>query len=749
MPRRLHLIGGCARNSTSKQLLLCHNSYFVTTSIYITHIHYWQSHTSLSSFLLFAPPCAAIPNLSKNPPPEMSAPRPHPRLPRSSAAERLRRKEHAESQYPDFPSVSIDDHQGYDSAVKALLSAAGIARLKVDVSWDSLSCRVPRQPPSSRPENVFSAFSRIVAGVRNGWAMVAHPHARAGDGKETILDGVSGYLKAGETLLVLGPSGAGSSLLLARLGHRDLGSLVDCHGEVLYNGQERLGGVVNPAHIAPLIGQTDIHAPELTVRETLQFAAECKVPDWFPYAEVLRRNSVTQIARVLGIERVLDTIVGSESLRGVSGGERKRVTIAEMAMSQDAAVVLADNWSKGLDSATTLSICREMQRFARFSPTVFVSAMGAPGMDAFETFSHLCVLDSGKCLYFGPRAEAEAYFLSLGFTRPPGRSVPDFCSTISDARVNEQYVPAGVGRGDLPLSADALAARYASSAHAARVRRQLDGDAVGPAPPEQEDPPEDPPEDLWRMSQQECLQSLPAQFRAVWKRQLTLLHANRKAYVQALGINFFFGVILGSIFWQIDPDFAGAQTRGGLIFLASLFIGLNALSLVPEKAVQKQVYTKMRASAFFTPLPYISSLLVYDMVTQLLLTMCFAIPLWTLSGMQVGSSIQRYFALFSILYIIINFFVPRRDLVLAAWSNYSLTPFCISSIFCLSCFYFPPLYLLPQPVVCHPYPVSHVEYQYLGYSCIYCCDRCRRGCSGACRGHVHHLNSNRRLFERA
>lgn len=612
--------------------------------------HVQDPHSlNLLRFALVAQPCCkrlCIPSvapsachpLNSN----MSAPPLHrPHLPELPVAERFKRKELAEAQYPEFPSVPIDDPEVYDAAVKDLLAAAGIARLHVDVAWRNLSCTVTRQAASG-PENVFSAFSAIASGVRNGWAKATHPRQPSpGVGKETILDSVSGVLRAGETLLVLGPSGAGSSLLLNRLGHREIGSLVECEGTVLYNGEERLGGVVSPSHIAPMVGQLDVHAPEMTVRQTLQFAANCKVPDWFPYADVLRKNSITVIARILGIERVLDTIVGSQSLRGCSGGERKRVTIAEMSMAQDAGVVLLDNWSKGLDSATTLSICRSIQEYAQMTQTAFVSAMGAPGVDAYDTFSHVCVLDSGKCLYFGPREDAERYFLRMGFVRPVHRSVPDFCSTISDPNVNSEYVPGGTDPSALPLTASELAERYAASPEAAQVQAQLDEAVSNPRMLPEATDDEHTPEDLWKMSRRECLQSLPAQYRAVWGRQITLLVAKKQAFFQALFVNFFFGVILGSVFWQLDQDFAGAGTRGGLVFLAVLFIGLNALSTIDEKAAEKVVYTKMRAAAFFTPFPYISSLLAYDCFTQLLLTVCFAIPLWLLAGMQVGSSCQR------------------------------------------------------------------------------------------------------------
>jgi ABC-type multidrug transport system ATPase subunit len=570
------------------------------------------------------------------------------------AVARWERKALAESLNPEFPAIDVATVPlpEYNAAVAKLLRDASIPQAHFSLAWRDLSVTAPLQAAGSVPENVFVAFSAAASAVRNGCARVAHPHdvdaGGAGAGKDArVLDGVSGRLEPGETCLVLGPSGAGSSLLLQRLAGRQIGTVVKTGGEVLYDGQKKLAGVVKHAHVVALIGQEDVHTPELSVRDTLRFAADCKFPEWFPHVAALRRNHISLITRMLGIDRVLDTVVGSDSLRGCSGGERKRVTFAEMAMSPDQGVVLLDNFSKGLDSATTLSICRAIARYAGAARAIVVASMGAPGLASYSTFSHLTVLDSGKLLYFGRRDQAEAYFVGLGFVRPPSRSVPDFIATISDPAVNGQYVPAG-GAAGVPMTADALASRFAESAPGVALRSTLSSGA-GPVGPEFDVPP-----DLVRLGRQRSLQGLPHQFRAVLQRQLRVLAAKRRQYVLQVCINVVFGLVLGSVFWQLPETQAGGNSRAGLIFLALLFIGLNALSTIPQMSMDKAVHRKHSASAFYMSMPYVVSLLAYDMATQLIKAAAFVVPLYLMAGMQIGSSGQRLLYTVLILWIVAN-----------------------------------------------------------------------------------------------
>lgn len=260
------------------------------------------------------------------------------------------------------------------------------------------------------------------------------------------------------------------------------------------------------------------------------------------------------------------------------------------------------------------------------------------------------MLDSGKQLYFGPRIDAEAYFLRLGFVRPKKRSVPDWISTISDPTVSMAYVPAGVNPSALPLTVEKLAEAFSNSPEGRALRAELDDPATLEGTPEP-----DVPDDLRSLGATRSLQTRGYQIKCVGKRQLRVLSAKRKQFLTSFLINLIFGIVMGSVFWQLPKTVSGAGSRGGLIFLSMLYIGLNALSTIPQKVVDALVHQKQMASAFYTVTPYIISLLIYDMATSALTVAAFIAPLYALAGMQLGTGgVRLYYA------ILINWLIANN-----------------------------------------------------------------------------------------
>lgn len=148
---------------------------------------------------------------------------------------RWHRKVQAESEHPDYPnldpeSISLPEMH---AATNALLASAGIPSSEFPLSWSDLSVRVPVDA-SSAQENVFSAITGAASAVRNGFASIGRPAEAAPPAN--ILENAPGVLGPGSTCLVLGPSGAGSSLMLKRLAKRRMGTGVTVGGIVLYNG---------------------------------------------------------------------------------------------------------------------------------------------------------------------------------------------------------------------------------------------------------------------------------------------------------------------------------------------------------------------------------------------------------------------------------------------------------------------------------------------------------------------------------
>lgn len=560
-------------------------------------------------------------------------------------------KRQAEEHFPDFPSIDINSPDfspsDYHKAVTSLFHALNAPRDVLAITWSNLSCTVPVQKPRISLHAIASHLSTLTSVIRHGGTGHIRKDATAtrspqedAPKKVNVLDGASGVVEPGEMCLVLGPSGSGASLLLSRIAGRPTGTAVENHGQVLYNGREKLGGIVNPTHYIQYVGQHDHHLAPITVRDTLEFAADCKWPEWMPHVDVIRRNDVILTARMLGIERTLDTVVGNDTIRGVSGGEKKRVTIAEMLIGLGARSVVMDNWSKGLDAMTALSIIRSMREFAKSQESPVITSMQAPGMDAFNQFDTICVLDRGQVLYFGPRDKVEEWFTSLGFIRPPQRSIPDFVATIANPDMRAEYLPSHVDVSGLeqppPVSPEEFAQRFAKSSFAADVKERIEYVNT-----EHSKNTFTVPRALYKVAQKQNLHKTRFQIRALGRRQWRLLGATRNAVLGDIVQNLILGLILGSIFWQLPNNKGGADSRSGILFLSFLFIALSALSRIGERHEQKTVFAKQRFSSFYNAWPFIFTLFLFDFVVELVRAICFLVPLYLMAGLNLGSSAQR------------------------------------------------------------------------------------------------------------
>eukprot|EP00047_Mylnosiga_fluctuans_P004483 m.234774 g.234774 ORF g.234774 m.234774 type:complete len:1699 (+) comp12715_c0_seq1:66-5162(+) len=295
--------------------------------------------------------------------------------------------------------------------IKDLYTKVGWNRRRVAIGFNDLTVTVDVAADTSAP-TVGSMMKSLIM-----------PSCKPPETK-TILKGISGHVRPGEMLLVLGPPGSGCSTLLQALAGK-LPDNLKVSGSLLYNG-EPLGDYAKQLR---MIADEDIHMPSLTVQATIRFAAEMCVPKEHPYRERQIKSITTNIMTALGIYHVRDSLVGDATLRGVSGGEKKRVTIGEMVAAR-AEVLLLDDYSKGLDASATLDIAKTLRVISRAINTSFIATQYQASQEVFEQFDNVLVLQNGRSVYFGPTRDALAYFESIGQLCPKRRSVPDFLSSL-------------------------------------------------------------------------------------------------------------------------------------------------------------------------------------------------------------------------------------------------------------------------------------------------------------------------------
>ncbi|KAJ6661738.1 hypothetical protein lerEdw1_013260 [Lerista edwardsae] len=234
--------------------------------------------------------------------------------------------------------------------------------------------------------------------------------------KKTILHNVYGIMKPGLNA-ILGPTGSGKSSLLDVLAARK-----DPAG---LSGNVLIDGIPQPPNFKCISGyvvQDDVVMGTMTVRENLLFSAALRLPNSISFLE--KKERVTQIISELGLNKVADVKVGTELIRGVSGGERKRTNIG-MELITEPPVLFLDEPTTGLDASTANAVLLLLKRLSRRGRTIIFS-IHQPRYSIFKLFDSLTLLALGKVLYHGQAKEALEYFRSIGYECEPFNNPADF-----------------------------------------------------------------------------------------------------------------------------------------------------------------------------------------------------------------------------------------------------------------------------------------------------------------------------------
>ena len=390
----------------------------------------------------------------------------------------------------------------------------------------------------------------------------------------TIVDSFTGCVRPGQMLLVLGRPGSGCSTFLKVLANQRFGyEAID--GEVTYGGTDaktmgkhyRGEVLYNP--------EDDLHYATLSVKNTLEFGLKTRTPGKASRNEGESRSDYVKeflrvVSKLFWIEHTMNTKVGDEYVRGVSGGERKRVSIAE-AMITKASTQCWDNSTRGLDASTALEYVQSLRSLTNMAHISTSVALYQAGESLYDLFDKVILIDEGKCLYYGPTDEAASYFENLGFRRPQRWTTADFLTSVTDP--HERQVREGY-ESRIPRSTDQFEAAYKKSPVFEANLRDI--------------------QSFEQEAEQQRQQRLAAATKAtkeknytlpyhkqVWActhRQFLVMLGDRQSLGGKWGGILFQALIVGSLFFNMPDTSSGVFERGGVMFFMLLFNALLALA---------------------------------------------------------------------------------------------------------------------------------------------------------------------------
>jgi len=492
-----------------------------------------------------------------------------------------------------------------------------------------------------------------------------------------ILRNLDGVVYPGELLVVLGPPGSGCSTFLKTISGETHGFFVDDDSELNYQG-------ITPKEMhssfrgeAIYTAEVDVHFPNMTVGQTLSFAAQARAPRNIPggiprkvYANYLRDATMA----IFGIGHTLNTPVGNDFVRGVSGGERKRVTIAEAALS-GAPLQCWDNSTRGLDSANAVEFCKTLRMSAELMGSTAAVAIYQAPQSAYDVFDKVLVLYEGRQIYFGKTADAKQYFVNLGFWCPDRQTDADFLTSMTS---HQERVVCDGWEGRVPRSPDEFAAAWKASKEYGRVQAEIaafdQAYPIGGASLQQFKESHKAQQAKGARTKSPYILSYGQQIMLCLDRGFQRLISDPTLTFTQLFGNLIMALIVASVFYNQQQTTNSFFSRGALIFFTILLNGFGSALEILTLYAQRNIVEKHTRYAFYHPSAEAWASMLTDMPYKLVNSILFNIIIYFMSNLRRTPGAFFFFYLVSFLTLLAMSMLFRTIASVSRTLSQAMTP---------------------------------------------------------------------------
>lgn len=468
--------------------------------------------------------------------------------------------------------------------------------------------------------------------------------------KIQILRGFDGLIRSGEMLVVLGRPGSGCSTLLKTIAGETDGFVVDDKASLNYQGipkemmhKDFRGECIYQAEV-------DVHFPQLTVGQTLMFAAQARAPrNRIPgvtrkqFAEHMRDC----IMATFGLSHTINTKVGNDYIRGVSGGERKRVSIAEAALG-GSPLQCWDNSTRGLDSATALEFVRTLKLSTSMAGSAAVVAIYQASQSIYDEFDKVAVLYEGRQIYFGATHAAKRFFVNMGFECPQRQTTADFLTSLTSPA--ERVVRPGF-EGRTPGTPDEFAAIWYKSSDRAQLLREIEefdrqypmyGDSLT-----QFQHSRSAAQAKGQRLQSPYTISVPMQIQLCIERGFQRVRGDPGLFFTGVGGLCSIGLIIGSVFYNMEDSTDKLYSRGALLFFAILMATFSSALEILTLYAQRPIVEKHAKYAFYHPFAEAVASMICDLPNKISSAIMFNLAIYFLANLRRSAAHFFIFLLFS------------------------------------------------------------------------------------------------------
>jgi ABC-type multidrug transport system ATPase subunit len=464
--------------------------------------------------------------------------------------------------------------------------------------------------------------------LRSDRVTAAAPDAHATRTK-LLLDGVSGEAREGEILAVMGASGSGKSTLIDALANRI--SRDALKGTVTLNGEPLTGNILKS--MSAYVMQDDLLFPMLTVTETLSFAADFRLPRSLSAAK--KRSRVQALIDQLGLRAAADTIIGDEGHRGVSGGERRRVSIGTDII-HDPILLFLDEPTSGLDSTSAFMVVKVLRRIAE-SGSIVITSIHQPSQRILGLLDRLILLSGGRTVFSGAPSALPTYFAEFGHPVPDDENRAEFALDL----IRElEASPTGTkplvdfhrtwkimhASPDAAAWAPTMSLKEAISASVSRGKLVSGADVAAGEMHTYANP-------FW------------VEMKVLTKRSAINTKRMPELFLIRLGAVVITGVILATVFYRLDQSPKGAQERLGFFAFAMSTMFYTCADALPVFLQERYVFLRETAYGAYRHVSYVLSNAIVSFPPLVVLSLAFAFTTFFAVGLAGGASGFAFYTL--------------------------------------------------------------------------------------------------------
>ncbi|GIZ47495.1 hypothetical protein CKM354_001058500 [Cercospora kikuchii] len=419
--------------------------------------------------------------------------------------------------------------------------------------------------------------------------------------QRNILENASGIVRPGELVALMGPSGSGKTTLLHTLAQRQTATV---RGQVLINGEEQ--SLATHRAISAYVEQEDTLIGSLTVEETLRFAARLTLPRSVTRNEA--RERVSKLIESFGLAGQRRTLIGTPLQKGISGGQKRRVSVATQLITGPRVLYL-DEPTSGLDSTASYEVISFIRDIARRNKLIVIASIHQPSTKTFDLFSKVNLLSQGKTVYNGDVSGMSAFFAEAGYPIP---------SHINPAEEALDLINVDFSGDAAQANLETILAKWGNSPRAQQVNDEIKGFSV-------------------RKQLHLTAHNKPgfvAQTMTLLHRSFIKSYRDLVAYWVRVAMYMGLAIMMGTVWLRLGSTQRNIQPFVNAIFFGSAFMSFMAVAYVPAFLEDRAIFVKERANGLYGPTAFLVANFLIGLPYLFLISVLFSIVSYWLINLR-------------------------------------------------------------------------------------------------------------------